>query len=72
MNIPQTKDVQAMILQSKRVSEIYFPAIWRPKIHKNSLWCPPWEHFMEIFKQKVKKLNLWRRTAVDKSAWVKA
>ena len=25
-----------------------------------------------LFKQRVKKLNLWRRTAVDKSAWIKA
>ena len=25
-----------------------------------------------VFKQTVKKLNLWRRTAVGKSAWMKA
>ena len=36
-----------MLLQPDRVSEINFPSIWRPKIKKISLWCPPWEHFME-------------------------
>ena len=58
-----------MLLLSERVSEINFPAIWRPKIQKNSLWCAPWEHFME---QTVKKLNLCWRAAVDKSVWIKA
>ena len=57
-----------MLLLSERVSEINFPAIWRPKIQKNSLWCAPWEHFME---QTVKKLNLCWRAAVDKSVWIK-
>ena len=44
----QKNDVQAMLLQSERVSKINFPAIWRSKIQKISLWYPPWEHFMEI------------------------
>ena len=36
-------------------------------------WCPPWSNSGRyLFKQRVKKLNLWRRTAVDKSAWIKA
>ena len=37
-------------------------------------------HFLEIWRSKftdlsnktVKKLNLWEKTAVDKSAWIKA
>ena len=33
---------------SQRVLEINFPSIWRPKIQKIWLWCPPWGHFMEI------------------------
>ena len=37
-----------MLLQSEKVSEINFPAIWRPKIQKISLRCPPSERFMEI------------------------
>ena len=44
----QRSNVQAMLLQSEKVSEINFTAIWRPKIRKISLRCPPWEHFMEI------------------------
>ena len=47
-----------------------FPAIWRPKLQKFSLWCPPtsWGYLTE---QTVKKLNLWRKTAADKSPWIK-
>ena len=35
-------------MHTMRVSEINFPAICRPKTQGISLWCPPWEHFMEI------------------------
>ena len=59
-----------MLLQLEKVSETSFPAIWRPKIQKISLRCPPWEHF--LFMQTVKKLNLCGRTVADKSAWIKA
>ena len=44
----QRNNVQAMLLQSEKVLEINFPAIWRPKIQKISLRFPPWKHFMEI------------------------
>ena len=30
----QTNNVQAMLLQSEKVSEIHFPAIWIPKLQK--------------------------------------
>ena len=40
-------NVQAMLLQSERVSEIHFPAIWRLKFHKFSLWHPPWQYLKE-------------------------
>ena len=44
----QTNDVQAMLLQSERVLEMNFPAIWRPKLQTLLLWCPPRELLMEI------------------------
>ena len=37
-------NVQAILLQSKRVSEIHFPALWRPKLQEFSLRFPQWEH----------------------------
>ena len=59
-------DVQAMLLQSDSVSEIHFLAICRPrKIF-------PFNPHHEGTKQLVKKLNLLQKTALDKSAWIKA
>ena len=55
----QTNDVQAMLLQPQIVSEMHLSANWKPKCRNRT-------------KQAVKKLNLCRKTAVDKSAWVKA
>ena len=46
-------------LKSKSVLEMHFPAIWRSK-------------FTDLANKRVKKLNLWEKTAVDKSAWIKA
>ena len=37
-----------MLLQSERVSEMHFQAIWRPKLPEFSLWYQPWKHLMEI------------------------
>ena len=69
----QTNNVQAMLPLSERMSGMHFSAIWRLKLQKTSLWCPPWEHLTEkLTKQTVQKLKLWRKTAVDKSAWIKA
>ena len=45
-------------LKSKSVSEMDFPAIWRSK-------------FTDLANRK-KKLNLWEKMAIDKSAWIKA
>ena len=68
----QRNDVQAMLLQSERVLEMNFLAIWIPKLKKISVsWCPPLEHLIEIEKT-VQKLNLWQKTVVDKSVWMKA
>ena len=47
----QTNYVQAMLLQSETVSEVNFSAIWRPKLQKFPLRCPPWQHLMKIFNQ---------------------
>ena len=55
----QADDVQAMLLHSEKVSEMHFSANWKPK-------------FKDWAKQTVKKLNLLGKTAVDKSAWIKA
>ena len=69
----QTNDVQVMLLQTQRVSEMSFSAIWKPKLQKLSLWCPTMgASYRELFKQTVKKLNLWWKTAVDKSGWIRA
>ena len=51
--------VQAMLLHSEKVSEMHLSANWKPK-------------FKDWAKQTVKKLNLLGKTAVDKSAWIKA
>ena len=45
-------------LKLKTVSEMHFPKIWRSK-------------FTDLVNGK-KKLNLWEKMAVDKSAWIKA
>ena len=47
------------VLKSKSVLEMHFSAIWGPK-------------FIDLANKTVKKLNLWEKTAVDKSAWIKA
>ena len=65
-------NVQAMPLQPARVSEMHFLAIWKPEFHKFFIRCPPWGYLMEtVNQQTVKKLNLWGKTVVDKSAWMK-
>ena len=46
-------------LESKSVLEMHFPAIWRSK-------------FTDLANKTVTKLNLWEKTALDKSAWIKA
>ena len=48
-----------MVLQSEIVSELHLSANWKPK-------------YRDRTKEAVKKLNLCGKTAVDKSAWVKA
>ena len=62
----QTNNVQTMLLQSEKLSEMSLPAIWRPKLQKFSFWyqcgSPSWSN---LFKQTVKKL-------LHKSAWIKA
>ena len=52
-------------LKSKSVPEIPFPVIWRPKFQKIPL-------SVLLTQLKVKKLNLWEKRAVEKSAWIKA
>ena len=60
-------------MHTMRVSEINFPSICRPKTQGISLWCPPWEHFMEIvIKANSKKTqslakNSCRQKCLDKS-----
>ena len=62
-----------MPLQSERLSEMNFLAIWRPKLQKYLHWCPPWEYLMEIFnKVNSNDTESLAKTAVDKSAWIKA
>ena len=62
-----------MLLQSERMSEMHFPSIWRPEFQKVFLRCPPWDtSWRNWTKQIVKELNLWGKTAVDESAWIKA
>ena len=44
----------------KNVSKMHFPGIWRSKL-------------TELANKTVKKkINLWEKTAVNKSAWIKA
>ena len=58
---------------SQRLSEMNFLAIWRTKLQKCLLWCPPWEHLMEIFKYvNSKETESLAKTTVYKSAWIKA
>ena len=55
-----------LLLQIERVSEIHLPVIWRPKFQN------PHRDGELSNQQLVKKLNLWGKTAVDKSAWINA
>ena len=65
-------NVQAVLLQSERVLEMHFPVIWKPEFQKIFFHCSPWVYLMETDLSKLqKKLNLWGKTAVDKSAWIK-
>ena len=49
-----------------------FPAIWKPKLQKFSLWINHESTSRKLLtKQTVKKLNLWGKATVDKSAWIK-
>ena len=65
-------NVQAMLLQSERLSQINFLTIWGHKLQKRFFWCPPWEHLMEIFNYvNSKETESLAKTAVDKSAWIK-
>ena len=52
-NIHRENGVYQYALKSKSVLEMHFPAIWRSKF---------------TVLQTVKKLNLWKKTAVGKSA----
>ena len=47
-NIMFINDVQAILLQPEGLSEMHFPAIWRPKFQIFFLWCPPWGYLTEI------------------------
>ena len=65
-------NVQAMLLQSERVSEMHFQAIQRPKFHNlfpslSILQIPHGD-------SKLSKLENteWGKAAVGKSAWIKA
>ena len=42
----QTNNVQAMLLQSERVLEMNFPAIWQCKLQKLPLHCQPRQHLI--------------------------
>ena len=62
-----------MPLQSQRLSEMVFLAIYRPKLQKYLHWCPTWEHLMEIFNEvNSNDTECLAKTAVDKSALIKA
>ena len=39
-------NVRAMPLQSERVLEVHFPAIWIPEFQEFLLQCPPWGYLM--------------------------
>ena len=41
-------DVEAMLLQSERVLEMHFPAIWRPKFQKKIPSVPTWGYLKEL------------------------
>ena len=52
---------------------MHFLTIGRCKFQTFYLWCLPWATTRSHWaKQALKKLNLWGKTAVDKSAWIKA
>ena len=52
---------------------MYFRAISWPKFQEFFLWCLPWGASQSHWtNQTLKELNLWGKTAVDKSAWIKA
>ena len=63
-------NVQAMLLQSERVSEMHFPAIWRPEFQKTFFPCTLWGYLTETvnWANYKKKLDLSGKTAADKSA----
>ena len=66
-------NVQALVLQSERMLEMNFLTIWRLQFKFFFLCCPHRGHLMETVNQvNCKKLNLWWKTAVDKSVWIKA
>ena len=52
-------------LQSKSMSEMHFTGIWRPSFQNFPLSAL-------LTQQTLKKLNFWEKTAVEKSAWIKA
>ena len=71
-------NVQATLLQSERVSEMLFPAIWRPEFQKILFLCPPWGYLMEtVNSANYKKTESMGGggggggTAVDKRAKIK-
>ena len=41
-------DVQAIPLQSERLSEMHFSAVWRPKLQIFCFRCPTWGYLTEI------------------------
>ena len=49
-------------------TKMHFPVVCRTEFHFFSFGV----YHGPTTKQTVKKLNLWRETAVDKSAWIKA
>ena len=66
-------NVQATLLQSERVSEMLFPAIWRPEFQKIFFLCSPWGYLMETVNSvNYKKTeSMGGETAVDKRAKIK-
>ena len=62
--------VHAMLMQLERVSEVHFPTIWRSEFQKVFLRCPTWGYLKETVN--CKKTESLGKSAVDKSAWIKA
>ena len=52
-------------LRSRNVSEMHFPAIWRPKFQKFSPWCP-------TDSASIIEFSFWEKMAVEKSGCIKA